>query len=84
MSLQKLPSLHKSMQVGVGVQSYKIDDKDRFEVRLKFCPKCDIGTCTILVWGGPSVVSDGPSLIKSCDFCVSMKLSSALVLHNQA
>ena len=28
MSLQKL-SLHKSMQVGVGVQSYKTDDRDR-------------------------------------------------------
>ncbi len=35
-------------------------------------------TCTTLVWGGPSVVSDGPSLIKSCDFCVSMKLSSTI------
>ena len=61
MSLQKLLSLHKSMQVGVGVQSYKRDDRDReFEITLKFCPKCDIGTCTTLVWGGPSVVSDGP------------------------
>ena len=49
-----------------------------FEIRLKFCPKCDIGICTTLVWGGPSVVSDGPSLIESCDFCVSMKLSSIL------
>ena len=29
MSLQKLLSLHKSMQVGVGVQSYKTDDRDR-------------------------------------------------------
>ena len=29
MSLQKLVSLHKSMQVGVGVQSYKTDDRDR-------------------------------------------------------
>ena len=28
-SLQKLLSLHKSMQVGVGVQSYKTDDRDR-------------------------------------------------------
>ena len=28
-SLQKLLSLHKSMQVGVGVQSYKRDDRDR-------------------------------------------------------
>ena len=42
-------SLHKSMQAGVGVQSYKTDDRDRFEIRLKFCPKCDIGTCTALV-----------------------------------
>ena len=79
MSLQKLLSLHKSMQVGVGVQSYKTDDRDReFEIMLKFCPKCDIGTCTTLVWGGPSMVSDGPSLIESCDFCVSMKLSSTI------
>ena len=29
MSLQKLLSLRKSMQVGVGVQSYKADDRDR-------------------------------------------------------
>ena len=29
MSLQKLLSLHKSMQVGVGVQSYKTDDWGR-------------------------------------------------------
>ena len=29
MSLQKLLSLHKSMQVGVGVQRYKTDDRDR-------------------------------------------------------
>ena len=30
MSLQKLLSLHKSMQVGVlGVQSYKTNDRDR-------------------------------------------------------
>ena len=28
-SLQKLLSLHNSMQVGVGVQSYKTDDRDR-------------------------------------------------------
>ncbi len=28
MSLQKLLSLHKRMQVGVGVQSYKTDDRD--------------------------------------------------------
>ena len=27
MSLQKLLSLHKCMQVGVGVQSYKTDDE---------------------------------------------------------
>ena len=79
MSLQKLLSLHKGMQAGVGVQSYKTYERDR-EIRLKFCPKCDIGTCTTLVWGGPSVVSDGPSLIESCDFCVSMKLSSTPVL----
>ena len=43
------------------LQNYKIDDRDRdymyFEIRLKFGPKCDIGT---LVWGGPSMVSDGP------------------------
>ena len=71
MSLQKLLSLHKSMQVGVGVQSYRTDDRDREY-------KCDIGTCTTLVWGGPSMVSDGPSLIESCDFCVSMKLSSTI------
>ena len=29
MSLQNLLSLHKSMQVGIGVQSYKTDDRDR-------------------------------------------------------
>ena len=29
MSLQKLVSLHKRMQVGVGMPSYKIDDGDR-------------------------------------------------------
>ena len=29
MSLQKLLSPHKSMQVGVEVPSYKIDDRDR-------------------------------------------------------
>ena len=29
MSLQKLLSVHKSMQVGVGVSSYKIDGRDR-------------------------------------------------------
>ena len=29
MSLQKPLSVHKSMQVGVGVQSYKTDDRDR-------------------------------------------------------
>ena len=29
MSLQKLLSLHKSMQVGVGVPRYEIDDRDR-------------------------------------------------------
>ena len=80
MSLQKLLSLHKSMHVGVGAPSYKIDDRDReymyFEIRLKFCPKCDIDT---LIWGGPFVVSDGPSLIESCDFCVSMKLSCSTI-----
>ena len=72
MSLQKLLSLHKSMQVCVGVQSYKTGDRDReYNYSLfKFCPKCADGTCTTLVWGGPSVVSDGPSLIESCDFCV--------------
>ena len=34
------------------------------------------------------MVSDGPSLIESCDFCVFMKPSSTInigvVLHNQA
>ena len=79
MSLQKLLSLHKSMQVGIGVQSYKADDRDR-KYNYRFCPKCDIGTCTTLVWGGLSVVSDGPSLIESCDFCVSMKLSSTIAI----
>ena len=69
MSLRKLLSLQKSMQVGIGVQSYKTDDRDR-EYNYRFCPKCTNGTCTTLVWGGPSVVSDGPSLIESCDFCV--------------
>ena len=49
---------------------------------MKFCPKCDIGTCTTLVWGGPSVVSDGPSLIESCDFCVSMERSSTIGLQH--
>ena len=62
-----------------------------FEIRLKFHPMvstCDImhATCTALVWDGPSVAIDGPSLIESFDFCVSVKLSSTvgLVLHNQA
>ena len=27
------------------------------------------------------MVSDGPSLIKSCDFCMSMKLNNACTLH---
>ena len=41
--------------------------------------KFDLGLqYTTLVRGGPSVVSDGPSLIESCDFCVSMKLSSTI------
>ena len=47
-----------------------------FEIRLKFCPMvstCDImhATCTALVWDGPFVAIDGPSLIESFDFCVS-------------
>ena len=33
------------------------------------------GTSTTLVWNGPSMVIDGPSLI---DSCVSMKLSSTI------
>ena len=31
-------------------------------------------TCTALVWDGPSVAIDGPSLIESFDFCVSSAL----------
>ena len=31
-----------------------------------------------LVWGDLSVVRDGPSLIESYDFCVSMKRSSTI------
>ena len=35
MSLPKLLSLHKSMQIGVGMQGYKTDDKDREYICLK-------------------------------------------------
>ena len=35
-------------------------------------------TSTTLVWDGPSMVIDGPSLIESFDSCVSMKLSSTI------
>ena len=50
-----------------------------FEIRLEFCPMvstCDImhATCTALVWDGPSMAIDGPSLIDSFDFCVSSAL----------
>ena len=43
---------------------------------------CDIMhvTCTALVWDGPSVVIDGPSLIESFDFCVSSALVSPWLL----
>ena len=41
---------------------------------------CDImhATCTTLVWDGPPVAIDGPSLIESFDFCVSENLSSTI------
>ena len=45
---------------------------------VKIHAELEIGACTTLVWGGPSMVSDGPSLIETCDFCAAMKLSSTI------
>ena len=75
MFLQKLLSLHKGMQVGVGLPRYDIDDRDREKSDLK---SVRWFVHVTLVWDGPSVVNYGPSLIASYDFCVSMKLSSTI------
>ena len=85
MSLQKLLSLHKSM---LGVQSYKTDDRDRnYNYSLKSYLNSVLNV-HVPHWSGvvpSSVVSDGPSLIESCDFCMSMKLNNiGFVLHNLA
>ena len=43
---------------------------------VRWLSKCDImhATCTALVWDGPFVAIDDPSLIESFDFCVSSAL----------